>query len=532
KLRDVRAVAQELLDRGVSVERPLAILSENAIDHAILGLAAQYAGVPHAPISTAYSLMSTDFAKLRDVVAQLTPAVVYASSGEKYGGALAAAVPGGVEIVVSGAPPGDRAATMFADLLATEPTDAVDLARSRLGPDTVAKVLFTSGSTGTPKGVVNTQRMLCSNQQMIRQTFPFLADEPPVIVDWLPWNHTFGGNHNFGLVLNNGGTLHISGGRPLTPVLFEETLRTLAEVAPTVHFDVPRGFDMLVGALRVDRALRERFFSRLQMLFYAGAAIAPNVWDALQQLSRDQTGGGVFITTSLGSTETAPAALAACWQADGPGSVGIPMPGVELKLVPNGEKLELRLRGPNVTPAYWRNDELTAAAFDDEGYYRIGDALRFADPDDAGRGFVFDGRIAEDFKLATGTWVSVGALRLRALAHFAPLFTDVVVSGENRNEIALLAFVNGERARAIGDDAAVRSYVAERLASLARSDEGSATHVERIVLLAEPPSLDAGEITDKGSLNQRAVLRRRAVDADDAHRSPPPPHVILAAADG
>jgi feruloyl-CoA synthase len=537
-LRSVRSLAQALLDRGLSVDRPLMILSENAVDHGLLGLAAQYAGIPYAPISTAYSLVSTDFAKLRDVVEQVTPGLVYVSDGMRYARALEAVIRPRVEIVTSGAPPLQRVATSFAKLAATPERAAVDAARARVGPDTIAKILFTSGSTGSPKGVVNTQRMLCSNQQMIRQTFPFVADEPPVIVDWLPWNHTFGGNHNVGLVLYNGGTLYVNAGKPASPAAFEPTLANLREIAPTIHFDVPRGFEMLLAALRADPALRAHFFSRLQMLFYAGAGIAPHVWDGLQQLAVEATGTGVFITTSLGSTETAPAALAASWQADGPGSIGIPMPGVEVKLVPAGEKLELRLRGPNITPAYWRNETFTRAAFDDEGFYAIGDAVRFADEGDPARGFVFDGRISEDFKLATGTWVSVGTLRLRALAAFAPLVTDVVVSGENRDQIALLLFPDVERLRALAGlerDAAVatvlRNGVVQArfnalLAELARTSTGSATRVERAVLLEEPPSLDAGEITDKGSLNQRAVLSRRHAIVEDLHRSPPPDHVV------
>jgi feruloyl-CoA synthase len=538
-LETVRAIAQALLDRALGVDRPVAILSENAVDHGLLGLAAQYAGIPHVPISTAYSLVSTDFVKLRDIVGQVTPGLVYISDGARFARALDAAIPVETEIVVSAAPPSGRAATPFASLVATRDGPAVDAARARVAPDTIAKILFTSGSTGSPKGVVNTQRMLCSNQQMIRQMFPLLADEPPTIVDWLPWNHTFGGNHNVGLVLYNGGTLYVNAGKPASAAAFAETLRNLREIAPTVHFDVPKGFEMLVAALRAEPALRERFFSRLRMLFYAGAGIAPHVWDALQELSREATGGGVFITTSLGSTETAPAALAACWQADGPGFVGIPMPGVDVKLVPSGEKLELRLRGPNITPAYWRNDALTRSAFDDEGYYCIGDALRFADEHDAARGFVFDGRIAEDFKLATGTWVSTGALRLRVIGHFAPLLSDLAVSGENRDEVAVLAFVDLERARAFATDVepgagapavlaspALRRHLRGLLEVLASSSSGSAARVARLVLLAEPPSLDAGEITDKGSLNQRAILRRRAALADDAHTTPPPPHVI------
>ena len=537
-LRDVRALAQALFDRGLSAERPLAILSENAVDHGLLGLAAQYAGIPYAPISTAYSLVSTDFAKLRDVIGQVTPGLVYASDGPRYAHAIEAAVPAGVEIVTSGPAPPQRAATAFADLVATNATATVDAARARVGPDAIAKILFTSGSTGSPKGVINTQRMLCSNQQMIRQAFPFVVDDPPVIVDWLPWNHTFGGNHNVGIVLHNGGTLYVNAGKPGSPAAFEATLANLREVAPTIHFDVPRGFEMLLAALRAEPALRECFFSRLQMLFYAGAAIAPQVWDGLQELARAATGTGVFITTSLGSTETAPAAISATWQADGPGFIGIPLPGVEAKLVPAGAKRELRLRGPNITPGYWRNEGLTAAAFDADGFYAIGDAVRWADEREPARGFIFDGRLSEDFKLATGTWVSVGALRLRVLGALAPLVTDVVVSGENRDQIAVLLFSDVERLRAIGAlprDAqtaavfahdAVRSKIGELLAELAETSTGSATRVQRALLLIEPPSLDAGEITDKGSLNQRAVLARRAAFVEDVHRTPPPHHVI------
>jgi feruloyl-CoA synthase len=542
-LATARALGQACIDRRLDAQRPLAILSENAIDHALLALGAQYAGVPHVPISPAYALLSTDFAKLRDIMAQITPGLVYAADGVRYATALTTCVPADVEIAASGAPCPGRTTTTFADLCATYATDAVDRARAFVGPDTIAKILFTSGSTGMPKGVVTTQRMLTSNQQMLRQTFPFLVEQPPVIVDWLPWHHTFGGSHNVGLVLTNGGTLYINAGKPISAAAFAPTLANLREIAPTIHFDVPRGFEMLAAALRDDAALRETFFSRMQMLFYAGAAISAPVWNALEEVAQTATGGRVFLTTSLGSTETAPAALAASWQTEGPGMVGIPLPGVELKLVDAGDKRELRLRGPNITPGYWRNDALTAAAFDSDGFYRIGDALRFVDVADPSRGFVFDGRIAEDFKLATGTWVSSGPLRLLALEHLAPLVSDLVVSGENRSEIGVLAFANLAAIRAhLGEataqlepaallaDPALAAALSSRLAALAARSTGSATRVTRLLLLAEPPSLDAGEITDKGSLNARAILTRRAADVARIHAERPEAPVIALAA--
>jgi len=398
----VRGIAQALLDRKLSAEHPIAILSGNDIEHALLGLAAMFAGAPYAPISVPYSLMSSDFGKLKSIIEVLTPGLVFVADGKTFARAIEMAVPPGIEIVATTNPPGSRFTTPFAELIATEPTNAVDAAHAKVGPDTVAKILFTSGSSGNPKGVINSQRMLCSNQAQVRAGLAFVADEPPVIVDWLPWNHTFGGNHNFNLVLDNGGSLYIDEGKPL-PGAIAATARNLKEIAPTIYFNVPKGFEALLPHLRADAELRKNFFSRLKVLFYAGAGLQQYVWDELQEMSVATCGERVIFLSSIGSTETSPLALACNWDFPRPGNIGLPAPGVELKLVPNEGKLEARLKGPNITPGYWRRPDLTAEAFDDEGYYKIGDALKFVDPADPGKGLLFDGRLAEDFKLASGT---------------------------------------------------------------------------------------------------------------------------------
>ena len=511
----VQALGQALLDRGLDAERPVAVLSGNDIEHGLLGLACLHVGIPYAPISTAYSLVSRDFSKLRHILAQLRPGLVLAADGEAYARAFGVLAPETELVVVRGLS-NIRAMTAFADLLATKPSAGVAAAAARVGPDTVAKLLYTSGSTGQPKGVINTQRMLCSNQAMLLACYPFLAEEPPVLVDWLPWNHTFGGNHNIGIVVQNGGSLYIDDGRP-TPELFAETARNLREIAPSVYFNVPKGYEELLIALRANPALARRFFSRVRMLFYAGASLAPHVWRGLEQVASETVGERIMMMTGLGATETSPFAIATRPDCTGPGIVGLPVPGVELKLVPSGAKLEARVRGPNITPGYWRDGAKTRAAFDEEGFYRFGDALAFVDAARPELGFRFDGRVAEDFKLATGTWVSVGPLRAQIVRELAPYARDVVVAGADRDDVRVL-IIPDPSARAPG----ARAEIAARLRRLAGAATGSSMRVVRAALLWSPLSIDAGEVTDKGSVNQRAVLeaRRDLVEALYAGETP------------
>jgi feruloyl-CoA synthase len=539
-LTKVRAIAAALLARGLSVDRPIAVLSGNDIEHALLGLAAMHVGIPYAPISVPYSLLSKDFGKLKTIIEVLQPGLVFAANGTAFARAIAAAVPPGVEVAVTTNPPSDRPATLFADLAGAQPTSAVEAAHAKIAPDTIAKILFTSGSTGQPKGVINTQLMLCANQAMIGCGLAFVGDEPPVIVDWLPWNHTFGSNHNFNLVLHNGGSLYIDDGKPL-PGAIDTTVRNLRDIAPTIYFNVPKGFEMLLPHLAADQALREKFFSRLKVMFYAGASLSQHVADAIQKLAVEATGERVMFLASLGSTETAPAAVACCWESERTGNIGLPLPGVELKLVPRDGKLEARLRGVNITPGYYKAPSLTADAFDDEGFYKIGDAVKFADPADPAKGLLFDGRLAEDFKLATGTWVSVGPLRAAFIAHFAPLVRDVVLAGADRDDITALVFPDADACRKLAPDLAADAAVAALLAdqrvraeftrlldTLLQSGSGTSSRICRAILLAELPSLDIGEMTDKGSINQRAVLANRAALVEDLYADPPPSHVIAA----
>jgi feruloyl-CoA synthase len=510
----VRRVGQGLLDRGLDASKPILILSDNSVDHALLALGAMHVGVPVAPVSPAYSLVSKDFAKLKAIFELLRPGLVWTADPLKFAPALAAV----------GASP-----TPIAGLLAEKAGSRVDEAFARVGPDTVAKILFTSGSTGIPKGVINTQRMLTVNQEQCALVWPFLEDRPQVLVDWLPWNHTFGGNNNFDMMLRNGGTIHVDCGKP-APGLIETTVANLKEISPTMYFNVPRGFDLLIPFLEQDAALRRNFFKDLDFMVYAGAALPQNLWERMQQLALAERGAQLPLVSAWGSTETAPMATGVHYAVDRAGVIGLPVPGCELKLVPAAGKLEVRVKGPNITPGYYRRDDLTRAAFDDEGYYRIGDALKFVDPQKPERGLAFDGRIAEDFKLSTGTWVHVGATRVKLIAAGDPLIQDAVITGHERSEVGALVFLNAAAVKAKGlDDSGVRKHLRAALAKLAaESGGGSSTHPVRALVVSEPPSIDANEITDKGYINQRAVLDRRTALVEELHADRPVPEVIVA----
>jgi len=503
--RRARRTGAALLARGLSAERPLAILSENSLEHLILTLGALHVGVPCAPVSPAYSLLSMDHGRLRQVLALATPGLVWAGDAARFAKAVAAAVPKGTEV-------------LFGSVPESEPDGRVDDVHAKTGPDTVAKLLFTSGSTGQPKAVINTQRMWCANQQMLAQSLPYLAEVPPVLVDWLPWHHTAGGNHNIGIVLYNGGTLYIDEGRPV-PGLIETTVRNLREVGPTIYFNVPRGYEALLPYLREDETLRRTFFSRLGILQYAAAVLPQPVWQEYEDLAVRTCGERILWITGYGATETAPFVMSTNRGAPRAGPVGLPVDGVEMKLAPVNDKLEARFRGPAITPGYWRQPELTRAAFDEEGYFRTGDAMRFADPRDPAQGLEFDGRIAEDFKLTTGTWVSVGALRARIVAAGNPWVQDAVIAGHDRDDVCALV---------IPRPGANNPDLQGLLDALAAQSTGSSNRIARAMLLEGPLSIDAGEITDKGSVNQRAVLRARADLVERLYTEPYDPRVFQA----
>ena len=532
----VDAIAASLIERELSADRPIMILSGNAIDHALLTLAGCTAGIPVAPISVAYSLQSQDHGKLKYIAGLLEPGLIYVTDTAPFAKALAALNLSNAELVASVNGANLDGVTPFDKLTAKTPGRAVDAAIAAIGPDTIAKILFTSGSTGLPKGVINTHRMLTANQQQLAQVWAFMTEQPLVLVDWLPWNHTFGGNHNFNLALRHAGTFYIDAGKPL-PALVGETVRNLGEIAPTIYFNVPAGYAALLQHLETDDALAKTFFSKLRMIFYAGAALPQDIWTRLEVLAERTIGARIPMTSSWGTTETAPAATAAHFLSDHTGVIGVPLPGVQVKLVPAGAKTEIRVRGPNVSPGYWKRSDLTAAAYDDEHFYKPGDAVRFVDPADPAKGLIFDGRLAEDFKLTTGTWVNVGTLRIATLAACAPVLQDAIIAGDGREFVGMLAWLNVAGCQALtgssnaaGDphrNPALRKHIASALARWNSEQSGSSSRIGRILILLDAPSIDANEITDKGYINQRLALERRWADVERLFASSPDDDVII-----
>lgn len=536
-LQLAKRIGHALLKRGHNADNPVAALCDNCINMALLMLGATYVGIPFMPVSPAYSLMSEDFAKLKYIASKFTPSLIYVPSLSLFGRGLKAIGEFGIPVVADVGDDAFPSATLFHELTAEAPSSEVKTRYDAVGEDTIAKILLTSGSTGMPKGVINTNRMMCSNGAAIDNVWPFLTEKPPIIVDWLPWNHTFGANFNFNQILRNGGTLYVDAGKPM-PGRIETTIKNLKEIQPTLFYNVPRGFDALIPILEQDDAFAAHLFERLDIIFFAGAALPVHLWDRLDALSIKHRGTRIPILSALGSTETAPVSTLGYWLAKESSAVGLPVPGVTVKLVPNGEKLEMRVKGANVTPGYYRSDEQTAKAFDEEGFFKLGDAVKFIDPARITDGLRFDGRVAENFKLMSGTWIHVGELRLDVISAAAPAIQDAVITGHDREEVGLLVFPNLDGCKKIAGapnataaeliaHPAVIAHLRKAFADFNKHNTASSRRITRLLVMPEPASIDGGEITDKGYINQRAVLMRRANLIETLYASSSSPGVII-----
>lgn len=535
-LAAARHIAAYLLGLQLSAEQPLVILSGNSVNHALMAMGAMLAGIAYVPLAPAYSLVSTDYKKLRYIFDLLQPGLVYADDGQAFWPAFDRVGSAETTLVVAQNAPIDPRVVMLKNVLRTEITDDVDAAIDLVGPETIAKFIFTSGSSGKPKAVITTHKMMCSNVAQGASHFPYLAKEPLILLDWLPWNHVSGGSHNFNLVIHLGGTFYIDGGRP-TPDGIHITIENLRDISPNWYFNMPAGYSSILPYLENEPDLCRRFFRNVKVCLYAGAGIDEHVWSGMNVLARRFSGREILFSTSLGSTETAPLALIGDAQRTGVGVVGLPVRGLELKLVGGPTRWEARVRGPNVTPGYWRAPELTKSAFDDEGFYKLGDALRFVDPVDVARGFYFDGRIGEDFKLATGTWVATGPLRRDLVEALSPFVQDAIVLGQDKSFIAALVFIDvsscGQFLGLDGKD--VESMVREpkllneldrRLNKLAERATGTSTFIKRILVMSTLPDAEMGEVTDKGAVSRARILETRSDEIQKLFDEPVLPNLL------